>query len=155
MFDILMRDEAGAGVPVPLPGRGMVYLGLDGLMYTKREDGTVMALPSGPQGPQGVPGAAGDVGAQGPQGVQGPAGAQGSAGTVLVPAFSVGAYTLCTVTADVQSVMVGDTVTATGANLYAQTNGTTNRPLDVGQVWRLMGCIGGRPATTFLFQRVA
>jgi len=39
MFDLLVREEAGA-VPVPLPGRVMVFAGADGL-YSKDQAGTV------------------------------------------------------------------------------------------------------------------
>lgn len=63
MLDLLMRDAGGDGVPVPLAGRGLVFLGDDGLMYCKTHDGQVMALPSGPAGPAGERGLQGESGA--------------------------------------------------------------------------------------------
>ncbi len=129
MFDLLMRDEGGAGVPVPLPGRGMVYLGADGLLYTKGHDGTVNALPAGPAGDKGDTGDKGDV---------------------LVPALSVGAYAVL----GAPTPAPGDTFTTNGSNATCW-SGSANVQLPVGQVWRFMGGWNGGPPSAFLYQRVS
>ena len=97
MFDMFMRAADGGGVPVPLPGRGLVFLAADGLLYTKRSDGVVIQLTAGPQGlpgadgaqgvagPQGLPGADGAPGLPGADGAQGVAGPQGLPGADGAP----------------------------------------------------------------------
>lgn len=42
MFDLVLQDVGGAGVPVPLPGRGLVFLGADGLMRAKLHDASIV-----------------------------------------------------------------------------------------------------------------
>lgn len=90
MFDLLMRDAGGADVPVPLPGRAIVFAGQGGAMLARLHDGSVVAVgggggigsagPAGPAGPAGVAGAVGPVGPAGPAGPAGVAGAVGPAG---------------------------------------------------------------------------
>lgn len=95
MFDLLMREASGDGVPVPLPGRALLFAGPGGALYARLHDGSVVACggsgspgaggtgATGPQGPAGPVGPAGPAGATGPQGPAGPAGA-GSGGGAWV-----------------------------------------------------------------------
>lgn len=90
MFDLLMREASGDGVPVPLPGRAMLFVGPGGALYARLHDGSVVACggspgaggtgATGPQGPVGPAGPAGPAGATGPQGPAGPAGASAGGG---------------------------------------------------------------------------
>lgn len=50
MFDVILRNDV-AGVPVPLPGRGVLFAGADGLWRTRLPDGSVVTN-------QGLPGIA-------------------------------------------------------------------------------------------------
>lgn len=92
MFDLLMREASGDGVPVPLPGRAMLFAGPGGALYARLHDGSVVACggsgspgaggtgATGPQGPAGPAGPVGPAGAPGAQGPAGPAGATGPIG---------------------------------------------------------------------------
>lgn len=90
MLDLLMREARGDGVPVPLPGRAMLFAGPGGALYARLHDGSVVACggspgaggtgATGPQGPAGPAGPAGATGPQGPAGPVGPAGATGPIG---------------------------------------------------------------------------
>lgn len=42
MFDLLLRDPSGVGVPVPIAGRGMLFAGLDGVLRVKLSSGAVV-----------------------------------------------------------------------------------------------------------------
>lgn len=92
MFDLLIRDAGGADVPVPLPGRAIVFAGPGGALLARLHDGSVVALggsgggvgsigPAGPVGPVGPAGPAGAVGPAGPVGPVGPVGPAGPAGS--------------------------------------------------------------------------
>lgn len=72
MFDLLMREASGDGVPVPLPGRALLFAGPGGALYARLHDGSVVAC-------GGSPGAGG-TGATGPIGPAGPAGAGAGGG---------------------------------------------------------------------------
>ena len=72
MFDLLMRDSGGDGVPVPLPGRALLFVGPGGALRARLHDGSVVAC-------GGSPGAGG-TGAPGAQGPAGPAGAGAGGG---------------------------------------------------------------------------
>ena len=78
MFDLLMRDTSGDDVPVPLPGRALMFVGHGGRMLAKMPGGQVVAV----EGAQGPAGPAGADGAQGPAGPAGQAGADGVWGLV-------------------------------------------------------------------------
>lgn len=91
MFDLLMQDKAGAVVPVPLAGRALLFVDVEGVVRVKLPDGSVLVAagsgsggggvgPAGPAGPVGPVGPAGATGATGPAGPQGATGAQGATG---------------------------------------------------------------------------
>ena len=82
MFDLKLKNDLSS-VPVPLPGRVILFADGGGALRARLSDGSVMDLEAGPQGaagdagPQGLPG---DTGPQGVQGVPGDAGPQGVPG---------------------------------------------------------------------------
>lgn len=86
MFDLLIRDS-GDGVPVPLPGRALLFAGPGGALHARLHDGSVVACGGSPgaggtgaTGPQGPAGPVGPAGATGPIGPAGPAGAGAGGG---------------------------------------------------------------------------
>ena len=87
MFDLKLKNDLSS-VPVPLPGRVILFADGGGALRARLSDGSVMDLEAGPQGaagdagPQGLPG---DTGPQGVQGVPGDAGPQGAQGMQGVP----------------------------------------------------------------------
>jgi hypothetical protein len=54
MFDLLLRNSSGEGVPVPLPGRGLLFVGSDGVMRVKLSNGAVI-IPTGGASPTVAP----------------------------------------------------------------------------------------------------
>ena len=105
MFDLRVReDDELDAVPVPLPGRVMVFAGPGGDLMARDALGGVRALggagagatgatgatgPAGPKGDKGDTGAtgpAGPTGATGPAGDIGPAGPTGATGPAGAPA---------------------------------------------------------------------
>jgi len=79
MFDLVLQQDL-AGVPVPLPGRAIVFLDVDGVLRARLSSGAVVELQAGPQGLPGADGAAGAMGPAGPQGLPGADGAAGAMG---------------------------------------------------------------------------
>ena len=47
MFDLLQRDAVGTGVPVPLPGRVVLFAGKDGAILARLPDGSVVSVAGG------------------------------------------------------------------------------------------------------------
>ena len=83
MFELEMIEAPGADaadVPVPVLGRAVLFVGLDGRMCARLPDGSFVVSAAGAQGVPGVPGAAGAAGAQGLKGDTGATGAQGVPG---------------------------------------------------------------------------
>lgn len=154
MFDLLIRQSID-DVPVPLPGRVLLFCDAGGALRARLSDGSVATLEAGPvgaqgpQGPQGMPGVDGATGPQGPQGLK---------GDVLVDALDVGAFAFLGANIPaLENKAVGEVVTSNGANLFYQLNASTSvgavTPyLPAGQAWRYMG---GRISSTGLYQRVA
>lgn len=154
MFDVPLRNTVD-GVPVPLPGRGLLFAGADGLWRTRLPDGSVVTnqgapgtpgqpgepgqqgvqgLPGQP-GAQGVQGDTGQQGVQGTQGVQGVQGLQGLPGVVLVGYTGAATNATATAVACLSAVDFAAFVAGGGGLNFQvrgdQTNGTTASTLNV------------------------
>lgn len=71
MFDLKLQGDESA-VPVPLPGRVLMFVNDAGQLMGRMPDGSVVGLGgAGPQGEPGAEGPQGEPGAEGPQGVPG------------------------------------------------------------------------------------
>ena len=99
MLDLKMIAAQALLVPVPVPGRAVVFISIDGRVRARMSDGAFIdplagpagapgaaSTVAGPVGPAGAPGAASTV-----AGPAGPAGAPGAASTVAGPAGPAGA----------------------------------------------------------------
>lgn len=163
MFDLIRREVVS--VPIPLVGRGVVFLDNNGRLATRLSDGSVVDTsgpagpagadgPAGAEGPQGIegfPGNDGVPGADGAPGPQGMQGQQGAPGNVLLSALVVGAYCLLTPSGTAIGIPVNGLILSTGSNLKYAASGTATAATNIpsGWYWRYMGGANG----AYLWQR--
>lgn len=126
MFDspLIQASEA----PIPVQGRGIVFLRDDGVPCVRMHDGTVKSM-------QGAPGAPGAQGGAGPAGAVGPQGPQGAPGVVwnALSGLSFGSADSSVVQA-VGAYSLAEGIMSVRLNLRVGANTLSNGPADFAVV---------------------